>query len=186
MGSCNKNDGDEIKDNWVIDDNGRKKMGPRKEPWGTPHRLQFRSYVPYSHKKKKLKLSCLKWKLIIWHLSDQDNSFVTTWRREDPQYLGWHLHAVVLHDHDRLRDLDVDGFDHRFDVEGSLQPVCHQQHSVCQQRFTDSVNAPELAQGRAHLFTTYQRTSWELQRWSLLWRQLITNRTERKTCQNDP
>lgn len=46
-------------------------------------------------------------------------------------YLGRHLHAVLLHGHDGLRDLDVDRLDDRFDVEGSLQPVGHQEHGVC-------------------------------------------------------
>lgn len=61
---------------------------------------------------------------------------VTPYHR--PQYLGWHLHAVFLHVQDGIRDLDVNGFQHHFDVEGSPQPACHQQHGICQERFTDS------------------------------------------------
>lgn len=78
MEPWNKNDGDETKDDRVIDDNGRKRWDPERSPEAHHIEKQLRSYVPCSHKKKKLKLSCLTWKLIILHLSDQGNSCVRT------------------------------------------------------------------------------------------------------------
>lgn len=58
-------------------------------------------------------------------------SFTSGHRTTFWHYLGRHLHAVLLHGHDRLRDLDVHRLDDRLDVEGSLQPVGHQEHGVC-------------------------------------------------------
>lgn len=100
-----------------------------------------------------------------------------------PQYLGWHLHAVFLHVQDGIRDLDVDGIEHKFDVEGSSQPACHQQHRICQQRFTDSVNVSALTSGCLHSCFyarsgACQRTKRELQTASPV--QATNNRKQRE------
>lgn len=41
------------------------------------------------------------------------------------------LGAVILHIHDGLGDLDINGLHDGLDVERSLEPLRHQQHGVC-------------------------------------------------------